>query len=70
MKNDIKMIHEDLWNFFHKIYGGGPKLCYNQSTTKKNEKIEPRNKYSHNNINNNIKKEILTSTSSIQDVNQ
>ena len=37
MKNDIKMIHEDLWNFFHKIYGGGPKLCYNQSTTKKNE---------------------------------
>ena len=39
------------------------------NTDEKKEKIEPRNKYSHNNINNNIKKEILTSASSIQDVN-
>ena len=39
------------------------------NTDEKKEKIEPRNKYSHNNINNNIKKEILISASSIQDVN-
>jgi len=38
MKRDIKMIHEDLWNFFHKKYGGGPKLCYTQNNSKQNEK--------------------------------
>ena len=38
MKRDYKLIHEDLWNFFHKKYGGGPKLCYTQNTSKQNEK--------------------------------
>ena len=38
MKKDIKMIHENLWNFFYKIYGGGPKLCFEQSNSDKKEK--------------------------------
>ena len=38
MKRDIKIIHEDLWTFFHKKYGGGPKLCFTQNTSKQNEK--------------------------------
>ena len=35
MKKDIKMIHEDLWDFFHERYKGGPKLCYKQETPQK-----------------------------------
>ena len=44
MKKDIKMIHENLWKFFHKKYGGGPKLCFEQNNsvkTEKNEKEKP-----------------------------
>ena len=26
-KKDIKMIHEELWNFYFNIFGGGPRLC-------------------------------------------
>ena len=38
MKRDIKMIPEHLWDFFHKKYGGGPKLCFEQNNSDKNEK--------------------------------
>ena len=38
MKRDIKMIHENLWNFFYKKYGGGPKLCFEQSNSHQKEK--------------------------------
>ena len=38
MKKDIKMIHEILWDFFFKIYGGGPKLCFEPSNSDKKEK--------------------------------
>ena len=38
MKRDIKIIHENLWDFFYKRYGGGPKLCFEQNNSNKNEK--------------------------------
>ena len=44
MKKDIKMIHENLWNFFYKKYKGGPKLCYSQTNTKKDDKNEKKEK--------------------------
>jgi hypothetical protein len=33
---DIKIIHEELWNFYFKKFGGGPELCY-KSNNNKNE---------------------------------
>ena len=40
MKKDIKMIHEDLWNFFYERYHGGPKLCYKQESSQQEKKDE------------------------------
>ena len=51
-KKDIKMIHENLWNFFFNKFGGKPKLCVvmknrinrDNKNNKENNKVNENNK--------------------------
>ena len=45
-KTDIKMIHENLWNFFFEKYGGKPRLCHimKNNKDKKDTKENQNNK--------------------------
>ena len=46
-KNDIKIIHENLWNFFFEKFKGGPRLCYiiRDKNDKENENKENNKDY-------------------------
>ena len=46
-KKDIKMIHENLWNFFYNKFKGGPKLCYIIKDKNDKESQKKENKEEH-----------------------
>ena len=67
---DIKMIHEELWNFYFKKFGGGPELCFvnNNKNEKQKDSLFQLNKYNLKLVFLPVKNEIIGNDEKIKEI--